>query len=68
MNSSKLPDDNTSAIIKDVNEFIFDGAAIVACLLRQWDVPTAMMGTSVGDDLRGHTLAHHLMVSYDNKE
>jgi len=56
----QLPEHNTGALVKDVNEFIFDDAAIVACLLRQWDVPTAMIGTAVGDDLRGHNLVNQL--------
>ncbi len=60
MGVNQLPEHNTSAIVRDVNEFIFDDAAIVACLLRQWNVPTAMIGTSVGDDLRGHNLARQL--------
>ena len=50
----KLPKHNTGAIVSEVNEFIFDDAAIVACLLRQWDVTSGMIGTAVGDDLRGH--------------
>jgi sugar/nucleoside kinase (ribokinase family) len=60
MEVNQLPEHNTGAIVKDVNEFIFDDAAIVACLLRQCDVPTAMIGTSVGDDLCGHNLARQL--------
>jgi sugar/nucleoside kinase (ribokinase family) len=56
----KLPKRNTGAVVKEVNEFVFDDAAIVACLLRQWDVPSAMIGTAVGDDLRGHALARQL--------
>ncbi len=56
----QLPAHNTGAIVKEVSEFIFDDAAIIACLLRQWDVPTAMIGTAVGDDPRGHNLAHQL--------
>ena len=56
----QLPEHNTGAIVKDVNEFIFDDAAIVSCLLRQWDISTAMIGTAVGDDLRGHNLADQL--------
>jgi sugar/nucleoside kinase (ribokinase family) len=56
----KLPKHNTGAIVTEVNEFVFDDAAIVACLLRQWDVPSAMIGTAVGDDLRGHALANQL--------
>lgn len=55
-----LPEHNTGAVINDVTEFIFDDAAIVACLLRQWGVPSAIIGTSVGDDARGHRLAHQL--------
>jgi sugar/nucleoside kinase (ribokinase family) len=56
----QLPELNTGAIVKEVSEFIFDDAAIVACLLRQWDVPTAMIGTVLGDDSRGHQLARQL--------
>jgi sugar/nucleoside kinase (ribokinase family) len=56
----QLPEHNTGAIVKEVSEFVFDDAAIVACLLRQWDLPTAMIGTAVGDDPRGHYLARQL--------
>lgn len=56
----KLPKHNTGAIVKEVNEFIFDDAAIVACLLRQWDVTAGMIGTALGDDARGHALAKQL--------
>ncbi len=56
----QLPEHNTGALIKDVSEFIFDDAAIIACLLRQWDVSTAIIGTAVGDDPRGHKLAGQL--------
>jgi sugar/nucleoside kinase (ribokinase family) len=56
----QLPEHNTGALIKEVSEFIFDDAAIVACLLRQWSVRTAIIGTAVGDDARGHKLAHQL--------
>ena len=55
-----MPRRNTGAIVKEVNDFVFDDAAIVACLLRQWDIPTGMIGTAVGDDLRGHALAKQL--------
>ena len=55
-----LPKHNTGAIVTEVNEFIFDDAAIVACLLRQWDVSAGMIGTAVGDDQRGHTLANQM--------
>src|SRR6266508_3897988 len=56
----KLPKRNTGAVVKEVNEFVFDDAAIVACLLRQWNVSSGMIGTAVGDDVRGHALANQL--------
>jgi ribokinase len=56
----KMPRRNTGAIVEQVNDFVFDDAAIVACLLAQWDVPSGMIGTAVGDDLRGHALAQQL--------
>lgn len=56
----KLPEHNCGALVKEVSEFVFDDAAIVACLLRQWDLPTAIIGTAVGDDPRGHMLAQQL--------
>ncbi len=56
----KLPRHNTGAIVTEVNNFVFDDAAIVACLLSQWDVPSGMIGTAVGDDLRGRALAKQL--------
>lgn len=56
----KLPKHNTGAIVHQVSEFIYDDAAIIACALRQWEVPTAMIGTSVGDDLLGHEVARKL--------
>ncbi len=56
----QLPEHNTGALVKEVNEFVFDDAAIIACLLRQWELPTGMIGTAVGDDPRGHLLAQQL--------
>jgi hypothetical protein len=39
----QLPEHNTGALVKDVSEFVFDDAAIIACLLRQqvstWIIP-----------------------------
>ena len=55
-----LPEHNTGALIRQISEFVFDDAAIVACLLRQWDVPTGIIGTAVGDDPRGRALAKTL--------
>ncbi len=56
----RLPKHNTGALVREFSEFVFDDAAIVACLLRQWSVPTGMIGTAVGDDSRGHALADQL--------
>jgi sugar/nucleoside kinase (ribokinase family) len=58
----QLPKHNTGALVKEVSEFVFDDAAIIACLLRQWEMPTAMIGTAVGDDPRGHLLAQQLKI------
>jgi sugar/nucleoside kinase (ribokinase family) len=55
-----LPEHNTGALVEAVTDFVFDDAAIVACLLRQWDVSAGMIGTAVGDDERGHSLARQL--------
>jgi sugar/nucleoside kinase (ribokinase family) len=55
-----MPRRNTGALVKEVNDFVFDDAAIVACLLRQWGIPSAMIGTAVGDDLRGRAVAKQL--------
>ena len=56
----ELPQHNTGALISEISEFVFDDAAIVACLLRQWEIPTGIIGTAVGDDARGRALAQKL--------
>lgn len=56
----KLPRHNTGAIVREVSEFVYDDAAIIACALRQWGVPTCMIGTAVGDDMLGHHVARTL--------
>ena len=56
----KLPKHNTGALVTEFSEFVFDDAAIIACLLRQWGLPTGMIGTTIGDDPRGHALADQL--------
>src|SRR5215211_4976298 len=55
-----MPKRNNGAVDKEVNEFVFYDAAIVACLLRQWNVSSGMIGTAVGDDVRGHVLAKQM--------
>jgi sugar/nucleoside kinase (ribokinase family) len=56
----RLPKHNTGALVREFSEFVFDDAAIIACTLRQWGVPTGMIGTAVGDDPRGHAVANQL--------
>ena len=56
----ELPQHNTGALIREISEFVFDDAAIVACLLRQWGIPTGIIGTAVGDYPRGRALAQKL--------
>jgi len=56
----QLPERNTGALIKCVSEFVFDDAAIVAGLLRQWDVPSGLIGTAVGNDSRGRSVVRQL--------
>jgi sugar/nucleoside kinase (ribokinase family) len=56
----RLPRHNTGALVREFSEFVFDDAAIIACLLRQWGVSAGMIGTAVGDDSRGHALAGQL--------
>ena len=56
----KLPRRNTGAIVREVSEFVYDDAAIIAGALRQWGVPTGMIGTALGDDMLGHHVASKL--------
>jgi len=50
----KLPRRNTGALVHEVSEYVYDDAAIIACNLSQWGVPSGMIGTAVGDDMLGH--------------
>lgn len=56
----KLPKHNTGAIVHQVSEYVYDDAAIIACNLSQWKIPSGMIGTAVGDDLLGHHVADTL--------
>lgn len=49
----QFPEHNTGALIKDWGEFIYDDAAIIACLLPEWEVKSGLIGTALGDDARG---------------
>lgn len=53
MSLDKLPRLNTGAIVHQVSEYVYDDAAIIACNLSQWGVPSGMIGTAVGNDLLG---------------
>lgn len=60
MTVDRFPRHNTGAMVKEIKEFVFDDAAIIACCLRQWGVDSGMIGTSLGNDPRGHRLALEL--------
>lgn len=60
MTVDRFPRHNTGAMVKEIKEFVFDDAAIIAGCLSQWGVKTGMIGTSVGDDPRGHALARQM--------
>jgi sugar/nucleoside kinase (ribokinase family) len=56
----ELPAHNCGALVQDASEYIFDDAAIVACLLRQWSVQSGLVGTTLGNDYRGRNIARQL--------
>jgi len=60
MSLDKLPQVNTGAIVHQVSDYVYDDAAIIACNLSQWGVPSGMIGTSVGDDMLGHYIEDRL--------
>ncbi len=60
MTVDRFPRHNTGAMVKEIKEFVFDDAAIIASCLRQWGLETGMIGTALGNDPRGHRLALHL--------
>ena len=60
MTVDRFPRHNTGAMVKEIKEFVFDDAAIIASCLKQWGLETGMIGTSLGNDPRGHRLALHM--------
>lgn len=60
MTVDALPEHNTGALAKSVCEFISDDAAIVATVLRRWDVRCGLTGAALGDDDAGRRVAHRL--------
>lgn len=53
----QLPEQNTGALVEQYSDFISDDAAVIACLLRGWDVRSGIIGTDLGDDRRGRWVA-----------
>ena len=49
----EFPEHNTGALITRMQEIVEDDAAIIACVLRQWRVRSALVGTALGADARG---------------
>lgn len=60
MTVDRFPPHNTGAMVREIKDFVFDDAAIIACCLRQWGVDAGMIGTALGNDRRGHSLALQL--------
>lgn len=56
----RLPKQNDGELIQAWGEFIYDDAAIVATLLRDWSVSTGLIGTALGDDQRGRDVVSRL--------
>lgn len=50
---AQLPPQNTGAVVKQSTNFISEDAAIIACLLRGWNIRSGIIGTAVGADHRG---------------
>ncbi len=55
-----FPQHNTGMPVRESGEFVFDDAAIVACLLRQWSVRSALIGTTLGNDAAGRRMVDRL--------
>ena len=60
MSLDRLPKVNTGAVVHEVSDYVYDDAAIIACNLSQWGIPSAMIGTAVGDDMLGRHVADTL--------
>lgn len=60
MSLDRLPKLNTGAVVHEVSDYVYDDAAIIACNLSQWGVPSGMIGTAVGDDMLGRYIRDKL--------
>ena len=56
----QLPKNNTRALVKEYSDFISDDAALIACLLRGWDVRSGIIGSVLGNDWRERWVADQL--------
>lgn len=56
----KWPEPNGAALYHDRREVVSHDAAMIACLLRGWEIRSGLIGTAVGDDYRGKWIANHL--------
>ena len=58
--TDRLPEANTSANWKEVTEIIDDDAVLVVTILRAWGTRTGLIGTAVGNDIKGRKIARRL--------
>ena len=56
----ELPAVNAGASIHETFEFIGSDAANIACILQSWNVRVGHIGSTLGDDRRGHLVARQL--------
>jgi hypothetical protein len=56
----EMPSWNTGAIWSQGQTFISDDAAIIAILLRKWDIQTGLICTTLGDDDAGRDTVKQL--------
>ncbi|MBW4605399.1 MAG: carbohydrate kinase family protein [Calothrix sp. FI2-JRJ7] len=56
----KWPPQNDASIFQENKDIVCYDAAMIACMLRGWNVKNAMIGTAVGQDYRGQWIATQL--------
>jgi sugar/nucleoside kinase (ribokinase family) len=56
----EFPAHNTGAVIDATYEFVGGDAANIACILHNWGVDSGHIGTTLGNDRRGHWVAQQL--------
>lgn len=58
--TDRFPDRDAGGYINSLHSYPFQDAAIVACLLSRWGVPTTHIGTMVGEDEAGREVVEGL--------